>query len=275
MELRDVDDLADYESCARLQVEVWGFSEFEVVPAGHLIAMHHYGGTCIGAFDGGRMVGFVFGFPGWEQGHPFHHSHMLAVVPEFRGRRLGEDLKWAQRERVLAQGLTLVNWTFDPLQAPNANLNINRLGATCRHYKVNLYGTSESPLHGGIPTDRFEAEWRIESERVANLASGGEIAVDGWKDLPVANRTRREPTGLLRCEPDPDLSLRESELLIEVPRTITDLMERGRELAMAWRLQTRALFQEYFQRGYVVESLHREEGSAFYRLVHYPSEAAP
>ncbi len=254
-----------------MQVEVWGFSEFEVVPAAHLIAMHHYGGTCIGAFDGARMVGFVFGFPGWEAGRPFHHSHMLAVLPEFRGKRVGEDLKWAQRERVLTQGLDLINWTFDPLQAPNANLNINRLGAVCRRYKVNLYGESHSPLHGGIPTDRFEAEWHLESPRVKTLSRGDAADAGPWDDLPLANRTRRDTYGLLACEPELALDLDDEAIGIEVPLTITDLMERNRDSALNWRLQSRRLFQEYFGRGYVVEALHRGEAAACYRLIKRPS----
>jgi len=255
-----------------MQVEVWGFPEFEVVPAGHLIAMHHYGGTCIGAFEGDRMVGFVCGFPGWDHGHAFHHSHMLAVVPEFRGQRLGEALKWAQRERVLAQDLSLINWTFDPLQAPNANLNINVLGAVAGRYKVNLYGESDSPLHGGIPTDRFEAEWHLSDERVTNILAGRSNSDPSWEALRLANRTRRNDDGLLECE-GIELGIDDDAVLIEVPRTITDLMERDRDLALRWRLDTRRLFQDYFARGYCVHELHRGETTAFYRLVRVANAA--
>ncbi len=126
--IRDVERFSEYEECVRLQLEVWGFDELHVVPVMQLVAEHEYGGVCIGAFDEDEMVGFVYGFTGWDGTRGFHHSHMLAVLPDYRGRGLGEKLKWAQRERVLDKGLSLVNWTFDPLQAPNANLNINRLG---------------------------------------------------------------------------------------------------------------------------------------------------
>lgn len=263
--IRDLETHSEYDACAQLQLDVWGFAPIEVVPAGHLIAMHHYGGVCIGAFDGPRMVGFVCGFGGWDRGRPFHHSHMLAVLPEYRGQGLGEQLKWAQRERVLEQGIELINWTFDPLQAPNANLNINKLGCVVRKYKVNLYGVSESPLHGGIPTDRFEAEWHLKSQRVLNALSGHPDTWPSWEELPRANRTSHLEFGLLRCD-DLDLELEEDAFLFEFPRTITDLMARDRALAQDWREKTRTLFQAYFEKGYRVEGVHRSGESAFYRL---------
>lgn len=271
VEIRDVEGLPEYEACARMQVDVWGFTEFEVVPAGHLIAMHHYGGTCVGAFDGERMVGFVCGFPGIEHDRVFHHSHMLAVIPEYRGRRIGESLKWTQRERVMEQGLDLINWTFDPLQAGNANLNINLLGAIARRYKVNLYGESDSPLHGGLPTDRFEAEWNLKSQRVVDALSGNLPEPSGWESLPRANRTRRSESGLLVCEPELDLDLDEDAFLVEIPRAVTELMREDRELAHDWRQRTRVLFQEYFQKGYRVQGLHRTDDSAFYRMEREPT----
>lgn len=277
VEIRDVALFSEYEACAELQLEVWGFDPIEVVPAGHLVAMHHYAGTCIGAFDsdgdseGGRMVGFVCGFGGWESGRAFHHSHMLAVLPEYRGRQIGENLKWAQRDRVLARGIDLINWTFDPLQAPNANLNVNRLGCVAYRYKVNLYGVSKSPLHGGIPTDRFEAEWNLKSERVLNARAGRPEIWPSWESLPRANTTRVTDEGLLACDPALDLDIDVDAFLVEVPKRITDIMAKDAALALDWRHQTRQLFQAYFDNGYRVEGLHRGESAAFYRLHRRPT----
>lgn len=267
VELRELETFQDYEACVRLQIEVWNFPEIDVVPAGHLVAMHHYGGIVVGAFHEGSMVGFVCGYTGLEAGRTFHHSHMLAVVPEHRGRRLGETLKWAQRDRVLRQGLDLVNWTFDPLQAPNANLNINRLGCIVRKYKVDLYGASQSPLHGGIPTDRVEAEWLIKSQRVVDAREGRERDFGDWQSLPRANRATKTASGLLACEDAIDLELEEEEIfLVQVPRTITDMMASDRKLALDWRTKTRAIFQSYFEKGYRGVALHRDAESAYYRL---------
>ena len=174
VEIRDFEKPSDYEACAQLQVDVWGFSAADAVPPLHLIAMHHYGGILVGAFEAERMVGFVCGFSGWDRGRVFHHSHMMGVHEKYRGSGLGDKLKWAQRDRVLAQGIDLVNWTFDPLQAVNANLNVNQLAALVRKYRVNIYGESKSKLHGSLPTDRFEAEnanANLSEERAKSVAS--------------------------------------------------------------------------------------------------------
>ena len=267
VEIRDLRDIGEYEACAHLQIDVWGFEPIEVVPGGHLIAMHHYGGTCCGAFDGEHMVGFVCGFPGWDGERLFHHSHMLAVRAEYRGRGIGEGLKWAQRDRVLAQRVDMINWTFDPLQAPNANLNINRLGCIARHYIVNLYGESASPLHGGLPTDRFEAEWHLESDKVLAARDGNFGELSAWASLPRANRATERAGSLLACGDELDLSLDVDAFLIQVPKTITDLMAADAELALDWRLKTRQLFQHYFAKSYRVVALHRDDCSAYYRLV--------
>ena len=266
IDIRDFSEQSDYEACSLLQCEVWGFAPAEAVPALHLVALHHFGGVCIGAFHEERMVGFVCGFTGWDRGRVFHHSHMLAVLPDYRGLGLGEKLKWAQRDRVLEQGLALVNWTFDPLQAPNANLNINHLGAIVRKYRVNFYGESQSPLHGSIPTDRFEAEWFIGRERALRALRGEVLDYGNWESLPRANRTRTNASGLLVCEDAPELTLHDEALLVEVPRTITDLMARDRALALDWRLKTRKIFQRYFERGYLVSWVHRADGKVFYRV---------
>lgn len=263
--IRDFETPADYEACAELQMEVWGFSAADAVPALHLIAMHHFGGICIGGFEGDRMVGFVCGFSGYLNGQAFHHSHMLGVLPEFRGSRLGEKLKWAQRDQALASGIELVNWTFDPLQAPNANLNINRLGAIVRKYRVNLYGESRSPLHGNMPTDRFEAEWFLRTERVERAKEGAPDEWPDWESLPRANRV--SPRGdFIACDDDLSLQLSEDVVLIELPRTINDVMAADKVLALDWRMKLRTLCQAYLSRSYTLRAVHRKDRSAFYRL---------
>ena len=99
---------------------------------------------------------------------------MLGVVSKARESGLGRRLKLAQRERALAMGVDLIEWTFDPLQATNAHLNFARLGVVVEEYEENIYGDSSSVLHRGSPTDRFVAQWRLTAPHVERrIASDG------------------------------------------------------------------------------------------------------
>ena len=269
--VRDMHQESDYRECARLQQTIWAFpeGEIEIVPASHLVALQHYGGSCLGAFDGTQMIGFAVAFVGIANRRPFLHSHMLAVLPSYRGRGVGADLKWTQRDRALDQGLDLVNWTFDPLQARNADFNLNRLGAVVEKYIVDFYGASDSPLHGGLPTDRFEAAWWIASERVHQLKRGGRFDEAGWDRLPQVNATQDRGNGFRSPDDTLRLDLEDDALLVEIPADLTLMMARDRGLALDWRLKTRRIFQSYFPR-YRVEGFHRADGRCYYRLVRLP-----
>src|SRR5882724_973917 len=145
--IRDITTIADMHAMEELQREVWGIDDLEVFPALALVPMREVGAVLVGAFDADRMIGFVFGFPGTDQGRQILHSDMLAVRPEYRAQGLGYQLKLAQRERAIAAGIDTITWTFDPLQSLNAHLNIARLGVTADSYRVNYYGETTSFLH--------------------------------------------------------------------------------------------------------------------------------
>jgi predicted GNAT superfamily acetyltransferase len=127
-----------------------------------------------GAFDGSQMAGFCMAIPGLKPGgKTYLHSHMLGVLPEYRNAGVGRMLKLTQREDALKRGINLIEWTFDPLEIKNAFFNMERLGAIVRRYVPNQYGTTSSPLHGGLPTDRCIAEWWLSSPRVTTRMDGG------------------------------------------------------------------------------------------------------
>jgi len=113
--IRDIDSVAELHVVEELQREVWGIPDIEVVPLSQLVAAKASGGVLVGAFDGEDLVGFAYGFVGYERGTVVHHSHMLAVKPAYRAHDLGFRLKAAQRERVMQQGIEVMTWTFDPL----------------------------------------------------------------------------------------------------------------------------------------------------------------
>jgi predicted GNAT superfamily acetyltransferase len=167
--IRKCSGIDEFKACVALQKEVWNFDDLDIVPLRMFVVSEKIGGQIIGAFDGDHLIGFAFSIPGSRNGHPYLHSHMLAVQEAFRNYGLGRSLKLAQREDAIAKGIDLLEWTFDPLEIKNAYLNLVRLGAIARRYSVNHYGFSSSPLQGGLPTDRLVAEWWLKSRRVTDL----------------------------------------------------------------------------------------------------------
>src|ERR1700757_3105245 len=171
--IRECHQLEEMRTAVALQREVWNFSDAELVTLRLFVVAEKVGGQVLGAFDGNDMVGFALSVPGVRGGHPYLHSHMLAVRKQYRNGGLGRRIKLFQREEALRHGFELIEWTFDPLEIKNAYLNIEKLGAIARRYTVNQYGITASPLQGSLPTDRLVAEWWLKSERVEHLLSGG------------------------------------------------------------------------------------------------------
>jgi predicted GNAT superfamily acetyltransferase len=171
--VRPLHALDEFRRCVQITRKVWGDSELETEPYVTFVVAHHTGGQVLGAFDGDTMVGFTKAFVGLRDHKPYLHSHMAAVLPSHRDRRVGRQLKLFQREDALRRDIRVIEWTFDPLETKNAHFNINRLGAIARRYIPNFYGITTSPLHRGLPTDRLLVEWHLESPRV--IAAIGEL----------------------------------------------------------------------------------------------------
>jgi predicted GNAT superfamily acetyltransferase len=172
MEIREVRGIDELRAVEDMQIEVWGVKEREIVSALTLIPVVAVGGILLGAFDSGKLAGFVFGFPGFEGEERIIHSDMLAVRDSYRDRGLGRALKLAQRDRALAMGVHKISWTFDPIQPRNAHLNFG-LGVIADRYLRDFYFDTSSPLHAG-GTDRLWVTWhlngfapRAERERIA------------------------------------------------------------------------------------------------------------
>lgn len=177
--IRPLTTIDEFRAVEDLQQKVWNVIDREVVPALHFIPAVAVGAILLGAFDADRMIGFVYGFPGFEGSDRIIHSDMLAVLPEARGRGLGLALKLAQRDAALAQGIDRITWTFDPLQARNAHLNFTRLGATSDRYLRDFYGETTSPLHRGIGTDRLWVTWNLRESRPPS----GDLRIEIPRDI--------------------------------------------------------------------------------------------
>jgi len=170
--IRRCTEFAELQACLAMQKEVWQFEDADLVPLRMFVVAQKIGGQVIGAFDHDDLAGFLLAIPGSRSGCSYLHSHMLAVREQYRNSGLGQRLKWFQREDAMARNFDLIEWTFDPLEIKNSYMNIVRLGAIARRYNLNQYGTTSSPLHGGLPTDRLVAEWWLRSRRVNSVLQG-------------------------------------------------------------------------------------------------------
>ena len=178
IEIRECLRVEDLSQCVALQREVFALPEIEISPVRHLIVTAHAGGFTLGAFAGAELVGFVLSVSAFSGNEKFFYSHMMAVKKAFQSYGIGARLKWAQREESLRRGVNFIKWTFQPVQARNAYLNLEKLGAVVRHYEPNFYGTDYSTSNdqtrqvGGLDSDRLFAEWNLDAEKVRRLANG-------------------------------------------------------------------------------------------------------
>jgi predicted GNAT superfamily acetyltransferase len=255
IEIREIERIEEFRAAEELQKEVWGFRERDVVPLNQLRAAKAVGGVLIGAFDDAQLVGFVYGFVGLDRGRTVMHSHMLAVKVGYRGRKLGYQLKLAQRQRTLELGVDEITWTFDPLLSLNAYLNFQKLGVIANRYEVDFYGPSASSLHQ-LGTDRLWVNWKLVSPRVSRR-------VEQKIRLSASDFRNAEP--LVRCLKDRTparnlLGPSEIELItIEIPVDINVLQNEDTELARHWREVTREAFLEVLQEGFRVEEFFLPE----------------
>jgi predicted GNAT superfamily acetyltransferase len=238
LRIEELHSIAALKAVEDLQVRVWGFKPRGVAPANVLYVSATYGGLVLGAYVGDTLVGFVFGLLGRRKGRLCHVSHMLGVHPEFQGQGIGAALKQHQREWVREQGIDAMIWTFDPLEARNAYLNLHKLGAITHTYYVDLYGDLGGRVHRGLPTDRLLAEWDVR----ADAGPAIEIRHEGRfilrdvdkRPCPVFERIRDDVA-----------------FLVAVPSQIQQIKGRHPESALAWRLAVREALTWAFARGYV------------------------
>ena len=276
--IRLLETIEEMSAVETLQREVWPGSETDVVPAHLLITAVHNGGLVLGAFtndesstgSGERLVGFVFGFPGLEftpdGPRPKHCSHIAGVYPEFRDGGVGFALKRAQWQVVRHQGLDHVTWTYDPLLSRNANLNIARLGAVCSTYRRSEYGDMRDEFNAGLPSDRFQVDWWINTKRVERRLGKRPRPALSLKHLA---RVGMHPLYSLASEP-PNLprppehvpALDAQLVAAEIPPDFLSLKSADFALARDWRFFTREFFEMAFARGYIVTDFVFDNGQA-------------
>jgi predicted GNAT superfamily acetyltransferase len=291
--IRELRSLEDCRAVVAIQEAVWG-RDGETVPASVLMVSAKRGGILLGASTsvvGGAtedasvvgglqaaepLVGFVWSMPGVrDDGKRTHWSHMLGVLPEYREQRLGERLKWAQRERALQQGAEMIEWTFDPLQAANAHFNLHVLGGVGASYGIDIYGALAGPLHRGTPTDRLIVEWNIAEPHVVRRHS---VRHAGAVDARLQARSAEvlaAPIAIETVERDGWVQAAtvtnsgdDRRILLPIPPKFLAMQQEATDIALAWRLAVRGVMTDALSRGYraVDFLINRERGGGAYLL---------
>ena len=245
IQVRECTTIEEFDNCVALQKEAFGLPDLEISPRRHLIVSREAGGWTLGAFAGERMVGFVHHLAAVRPNNEiFGYSHMMAVAKDYQNKGIGAQLKWAQREKALAEGRTFIKWTWDPMQSRNAHFNLNRLGVTVDTYIDNFYGTDyyadpEQAEEGlpGLQSDRLSARWDLKSPRVVALGSGAPHAIES---RPVAS--------------------------VAIPAEWSALVKHDTQRARDVQARVRNDFKELFAKGLICAALERRDQESLYLL---------
>jgi predicted GNAT superfamily acetyltransferase len=268
--LETPDEMIAVENLQRL---VWPGPDVEIVPKDLFLAVIHNGGLVVGALAGELLVGAAFGFPGFystpDGPRLKHHSHLLAVHPDWRSQGIGFALKRAQWQIVRKQGLDRITWTYDPLVSRNAHLNIARLGAVCTTYLRSEYGEMRDELNVGLPSDRFQVDWWLNTRRVERRLSRRSRPTLSLANFRLAEATLLElpqEQGSMPPPPDDVPQLNGTLVVVEIPADFQALKAVDLSLARDWRFYTREVFEQSFASGYLVTDFIQEAGRSFYVL---------
>ena len=246
--VRDVRGPDELRACQELQRRAWGITEDGyVLPVAMMAGAQKVGGLVLGAFDANQaLVGFAFAFLGKLNDRLILYSQLTGVHPAHQRTGVGRMLKFEQRRRARDMGLEAVVWAFDPLQASNASFNLAVLGATCRAYESDMYGSRTDALNVGLPTDRLIAEWSTSGE-------------PGGRTTPWPDSVELIETGMsARPERVHDIPPDAAHLQVEVPPRIADL-KAGPNLVDEWQQALRQAFQNAFAAGFVAVGFTRTD----------------
>ncbi|WFO75946.1 hypothetical protein J4526_03615 [Desulfurococcaceae archaeon MEX13E-LK6-19] len=256
--IREPYSTRDYRELMDVQLRIWGMPDYsEAVTYHMIIAAHRNGGVVLGAFekDTGKAVGVIYGVPAYKDGMIYVYSHLAGVVPEYRFKGLGYEMKLIQRKIALEKGYRLIKWTYDPMQSANAYFNICKFGVVVRKFYEDYYGELQDEINRGMPSDRFEAEWWISSRRVEKVLAG-EVKHPSLNDLLehgayLVNNVVFEDN-IPRIE-EYSLSSSSDLVLVEIPGSLDEIRKKSRELVLDWRMKLRRIFNYYLnEMGYIV-----------------------
>lgn len=273
--LRALKTIDEMDQVVDLEEQIWGYGapgSDSPYPARALFAVAESGGLVAGAYSGGDLVGFALAWLGSENGTrvPYLHSQLMGVLPAYRAHGIGYHLKMLQRDYAMMSGLDLIKWTYDPLLAANAHLNLRKLGSVIREYIPNYYGNLQSHFTRGIASDRVWVSWFVKSERVLGRVDSSSLSAATGGDLPRATEVKPDPiSGLARLSGF-RLDLDSKRLLVEVPGDFSTLQRTEPKLAREWQGKIRRIFVHYLKRSYCASDFFFMDGRSAYLLDRSP-----
>jgi len=252
--LKNLTSLDELKQVQELEEAVWGMPP---IPVHQTLTAIKNGGVMIGAFDGDRLVGFTYGFPGFKNGEHYLCSHMMGIHQDYRKKGIGFTLKMKQMEEARRLGYSMITWTFDPLESVNGYLNLTKLRGIAASFIENLYGDLDDDLNAGLETDRFRVEWWINT---AYVRGGADLVVGGGDRLVDVKTDRQGHPKLsdFHLETLPQIS-EEEGWLVPIPSTFQELKRKDVSLARDWRKKTRQIFQHLMSEGFVGVKVLREK----------------
>ncbi|MBI5249666.1 MAG: GNAT family N-acetyltransferase [Desulfomonile tiedjei] len=216
----------EFSELLGLQKEVWGLAAADVVPVHTFKAVSSFmgpKGTVLGYFLDGKIAGYVLTFP---TSNPKEvHVDMIGVSKNHQHKGIGSKLLLALRTIMLQHDVDTISWTFDPLESVNANLYIAKLGGIVTRHFTDFYGSVSSPLHSGLPTDRFRVEWHIRTQLVQERI---ERQIEKTDIFSTPN------CAISAC--------------VEIPLNIQDLRNGNIKEALEWRMKTREQFDDLVEK---------------------------
>jgi predicted GNAT superfamily acetyltransferase len=254
VELRPLTTLDDADAILRVMIATWN----EQIPRETVRALAGSGNVPWGAFDGEELIGYVLGWAAVSAGDGLHeHSHMLAALPDRRHAGVGTALKLAQRASCLDRDIHLVRWTFDPLVARNAHLNINKLGATCDGFHRDYYGEMPDAINAGDRSDRLVVRWLLDREPAApSIPPSAPFVIrsTGPVDAPAPKVV--------------EVSDRPSSVALQVPRDHAAVRASDPALGAVWRETVGSVLESRVASGMAVVAFDpdREGGRPTYYL---------
>ncbi|TYP79415.1 GNAT family N-acetyltransferase [Paenibacillus methanolicus] len=255
VQIRLITEASELREAVELQQLVW--RPDAVSSMQHMRAAILHGGSVIGAFCEEKLVGFCYGFAGYDGNEPYLGSHMMAIHPAYRDLGIGMRLKLEQRLWAMQAGYGTIVWTFDPFESRNAYLNICKLGGVVSTYIPAFYGLDDA----GFPTDRFVVEWMLSSDRVVRTVSEGPQPIGDMSDYPRLLLVTCSTDKLLAAKQVPygDLIGKSHGLRLPVPRNASSLKQSRPDLYQGWQRQVRELSMTAFAKGYQVVACHQSE----------------